>query len=403
MSEKNHVPVQAPSSGAAPSASSVPSIQEQKAGDPGLFRMPARGDGASPILFVETMSVDNLLERAMLDLEAEMWQSAVVYADRALAVDPDCSRPWLVKLMADVKASTPEKLKLVPDPLENRPAYIRIMERNDDSVRSLVRDANAYICAHLDEIHRNELDEADRLISIAAVVPDLNGAREILDRLPSFPAADGLRKRLARETELLAEETYRRADQYASNYEWERAAALLESLPSLPKARIRLIDCREGQKLEQHYQEGVALHGKNQFREAAEVFRSLPGYRDSDLRLKRCSRMIRGSKVRAVGTAHTWAVVANSVLSAFMGLGAVISAPGVLLKYLFGFPVTVAAVVLTIIRSRYRPTKRMWIAMAAVMAVYLALVLTGVLSFGAGTSFLPSLIYLALAAGLIFT
>lgn len=400
MSEKQRVPDIIPDSGSAPAA---PSIQEQPAGSSGLFRMPARGDGASPVLFVETMSVDNLLERAMLDLDSEMWASAVVYADRALAVEPDNSRAYLVKMMADLKVSAPDRLRLVQSPLEYHPCYRKIMELDDPSVSALAREANDYICAHLDEIHRSELDEAERLISMAVVVPDLQKARQVLAPLPSFPAADSLREKLEREAERLAGETFRQADLHASRYEWDQAAALFESVAeTMPNARLRLIDCREGRKMEQRYREGVALHEKNQFREAADIFRSMPGYRDSDMRLKRCSKMIRGNKVRAVGTAHTWAVVANAVFAALMGLGAVISGPGMLVKYLFGFPVTIAAVVLTIIRSRYRPTKRMWLVMAGVLAAYLVLTLTGVLTFGAGNSFLASLIYLILAGSLIF-
>ena len=142
---------------------------------------------------------------------------------------------------------------------------------------------------------------------------------------------------------------------------------------------------------------------KNQFREAAEIFAELENYKDSPQRFKRCNRMIKGNKVRAVGQEHTKAAWVNVFLSAFMALACMISAPThIMINFLWGVPLIIFSVVMTIIRARYRPAKRMWIVMAVVSGLFIVLTVSGILPFGPGANSIPSLIYLAMTMGLIF-
>ena len=115
--------------------------------------------------------------------------------------------------------------------------------------------------------------------------------------------------------------------------------------------------------------------------------------------------MIKGKKVRAVGREHTKASWLNVFLSAFMALGCTVSAPSnILISFLWGIPLIIFSIVMTIIQARYRPAKRMWLVMAAVFALFIVLAAVGVLPFGqsqSGTIF-PSLLYLVMTACLIF-
>ena len=93
------------------SSAAQPSIQQQS---PSQVRTAARGDASSaPVLFVETLGLEDLLDRAALDIETEFWPSAAAYADRALAVDPSCARAWLYKLLADLNATTKAKIRQI--------------------------------------------------------------------------------------------------------------------------------------------------------------------------------------------------------------------------------------------------------------------------------------------------
>ncbi len=388
----------------------VPSIQERKPAPPpsgpSSVRAPARGRaGSAPVLFVENQSLDSLLERAELDLEAGFWPSAKAYADRALALDPGNEQARLILFMAEVKAAGRDKLRLTTRPLEDFPAYRDLMASGSGETRTLLEESNRFICSHLDELYRPQMDQVRYLMEKAVTVPDLAEARPILEQLPSFPASAALRRDFAALEQNLFAPTFARAEDAMRNLEWEEAVRLFESIGGNEKSRLRLIDCRAGLEKELLYRQGVAFQQNNQFREAAEAFAGLEGYRDSGMRFSRCNRMIRGKKVRAVGRRHTQAVWANVFMSLFTSVGCFVSAPcytPLNLNFLWGLPMAVAALVLTIVKARYRSAKRMWAVMGAVLAVVLIGTLTGLIPFSPAENALPSLFYLLMTAALIF-
>ena len=396
--------------------SSAPSIQQQKHPE---RNAPARGEAeATPILYVETQSLENLLERAELDLEAGFWTNANSYADRALKLDPSNSRAVLVKLLADLKATGTEGLKQQRHPISGHPLYQTLMQVGDPAAKQAVSSANDYICSHLEELYRDDLDEIRHDLAAAQLAPDIAKAKESLEKIPSFPAADALRAQCEEKARALFAPTWAQAGQYAKEYRWAEAAALYESISYDEKSRVALIDCRNGAEKEARYRQGVEYQEKYQFREAAEAFAALENYRDSTQRFQRCNRMIKGKKVRAVGTKHTLAAWANVFATIFTALTGVFTLSPVqggsffpsiaqfLGNMLWGVPVVVLSLVLSIVKARYRPAKKIWLVMAAVLGLILVLTTTGVLSFGTSTGMIPNLysglIYLILTACLIF-
>ena len=363
-----------------------------------------RGDARStPVLFVETLSLDDLLERAELDVEASFWPSAITYSDRALALDPDNSQAYLYKLLADLKVTSIEQLKYQKRPFDDNPYYQKIMRLKDEDIKSMLRQSNQYVCDHLSELYQSELDEVRHALTYAKFVSDVSKAEELLEHIPQFPASDQLRAECSnKKTELFAS-TYEQAENYARESKWAEAVSLLESISYDEKSRVKLIEYKRKLEIENKYLQGVAFQEKNQFREAAETFAELESYKDSAQRFKKCNRMIKGKKVRAVGKEHTKAAWLNVFLSALMALGCMISAPSnILINFLWGIPLIIFSVVMTIVQARYRPAKRMWIVMAAIFGLFIILTATGVLPFGQSTTTLPSIIYLAMMLGSIF-
>ena len=115
-----------------------PSIQETK---PAAGKSAARGDAKStPVLYVESLSLENLLERAELDLEAEFWPSAASYADRALALDPSCAQAYVYKLLADLKATGFDRLKDQKRPFGSHPDYLKALEFGDADLRNRLQE-----------------------------------------------------------------------------------------------------------------------------------------------------------------------------------------------------------------------------------------------------------------------
>ena len=384
------------------SGDAVPSIQQQKT--PETPRKAATGDmNASPVLFVENLPLEDLLSRAELDAEAQFWPSAVMYADRALALDPAQPRAYACKLLADLKTPSIGQLKNLRHPFDDNPNYLKIMQLGDESLKGELRAANQYICDHLEELYRSELDQVRHALAYAGVAGDLAPAEAILEHIPTFPASEQLKKECAEKKQELFARTFGMAEQCEREAKWEEAVRLYESISYDEKSRARLIECRKRLETEKKYRQGLAFQQANLFREAAQVFAELENYKDSGTRFQKCNRMIRGKKVRAVGREHTKAAWVNVFLSAFMALGCAVSAPAnPLLSMLWGVPLIIFSVVMTIIQARYRPARRMWLVMAAAAGLFVVLTAAGVLPFGPAANSIPSLIYLALTMGLIF-
>ena len=379
-----------------------PSIQQIT---PSKAKSVARGDARSmPVLFVENLSLDDLLERAELDVEAEFWPSAVAYADRALATDPSNAKAYLYKLLADLKATGVEQLKKQKRPFDDNPYFQKVMLLGDEKLKRSLLESNQFVCDHLSELYQGELDQIRHALTYAKVVSDIGEAERLLEHIPQFPVSDQLRNQCAEKKKELFSHTFEQAENYARESKWAEAVSLLESISYDEKSRVRLLEYKRKLETENKYLQGVAFQENNQFREAAEVFAQLEDYRDSLQRLKRCNRMIKGDKVRAVGKEHTQAAWVNVFLSAFMALGCMISAPSshIILNFLWGIPLVIFSVVMTIIRARYRPAKRMWMVMAAVFGAFIILAATGILPFAQATTALPSIIYLALMLCSIF-
>ena len=385
------------------SGSTAPSIQQRPA-PAGTGKKAATGDiHATPVLFVENLSLEDLLERAELDAEAGFWPSVTMYADRALALDPDQPRAYACKLLADLKTTRIEDLKKLRYPFDGNPNYQKVMQLGDEQLKDRLRSGNQYICDHLEELYRTDLDEIRHALAYANVVSDLDGAESRLEHIPAFPVSEQLRKECAEKKQALFARTFELAENCEREGKWAEAVGLYESISHDERSQVRLIECREKLERENKYQQGLAFQKENQFREAAQAFAELENYKDSAERFRKCNRMIKGKKVRAVGREHTKAAWLNVFLSAFMALGCTVSAPSnILINFLWGIPLIIFSVVMTIVQARYRPAKRMWLVMAAVFALFVVLAAVGVLPFGQSGTVLPSLLYLAMTACLIF-
>lgn len=383
------------------SSNPPPSIQQQISGK---SQRAARGDNRStPVLFVETLGLDDLLERAALDVEASFWPSAIAYSDRALALDPGNSQAYLYKLLADLKVTSIEQLKHQKRPFDDNPYYQKIMLLDDEDIKGMLRQSNQYICDHLNDLYQSELDEVRHALTYAKVVSDVTKADSLLEHIPQFPASDQLRTECSRKKSELFAYTYEQAEIYARESKWTEAVSLLESISYDEKSRVKLLEYKRKLEIESKYLQGVAFQEKSQFREAAETFAELESYKDSAQRFEKCNRMVKGKKVRAIGKEHTKAAWLNVFLSVLMALGCMISAPSnILVNFLWGIPLIIFSVVMTIIKARYRPAKRIWIVMACIFGLFIVLTATGMLPFGQSTTNLPSIIYLAMMLGSIF-
>ena len=356
-----------------------------------------------PVLYVEEDSFDDLIEKAEASLEIEFWLGAMSYAERAQALEPQNTRAYVCMMLADLKCKNIEDIKLLKSPIDNNQFYRQLLILGDEELKHNLAEVNSYICSRLRDSYQGELDQIKHDMERATIVPDLNRAEKLLETLPNFTDAIVLKENLAKKKHELLDETINHAKKCANNYNWAEAIVVLESISFDEKARILLLDYKQQLEIDRAYIQGVRLQEKYDFRGAADIFSTLGNYRDSQERLKKCRRMIKGERVRAVGRKHTCAVWVNVFLSAFLALGCFVSAPThVLVSFLWGIPLCVFSVVMSIIRARYRPAKRMWIVMAVVLSIFIILTATNSLPFSQSQSLIPSIVYLVLMLCSIF-
>ena len=238
--------------------------------------------------------------------------------------------------------------------------------------------------------------------TIASTGIRVSEVKYILSAIPSYPEADEFRNECFRAKGELTEATYQMAKQKMADMEWAEAYDLFESIESYKNSKIQMIECKEGMKKEELYRAAMEQENQGKFQDAGAAFEQLKDYRDSKRHALKNRRLVHGNKVRAIGKKHTGAAFANIALSSFYSLGCCVSFPNnILINLLWGIPLMIAAVVLTIVRSRYRPTKRMWTMMGVTFSAFVVLAACGAITYGFSDSVFSSLFYLLATAAII--
>ena len=106
-------------------------------------------------------AVEPLLKRAFMFLEDGNWQEADTYCEKVLDQDPENARAYLGKLMAELRIPTQDELKDNPNPLAELDNYKKALRFADDSLRTVLTEANEQIC------RRNTKAVYDRAVEIA--------------------------------------------------------------------------------------------------------------------------------------------------------------------------------------------------------------------------------------------
>ena len=85
---------------------------------------------------------ESLLKRTKMFLEEEDWDSASVYCEQILDIDPECSLAYLFKLMIQLRVTSPDKLALLPEPFSEDKNYQKALRFADDPLRRILEGYN---------------------------------------------------------------------------------------------------------------------------------------------------------------------------------------------------------------------------------------------------------------------
>lgn len=349
----------------------------------------------APVLVVDSYSVEQLLEHADRDIEMGFFPVARSDAERVLAKEPDNCHALLIMLMADLKVQETDKLQEQPYPLDSNPYYQRILRTGNKKYSDYLVEVNRTISGRLKDHWQKELDNVQYILQQSKTVRDVQKAEEILKSVPSFDEADKVRNECLRLKDELAEDTYRLAEKKAAELQWDEAYDLYKSIDTYRQSRVNMIACEDGKKKEIQYCSALKYETDGKFKEALQAFEALGDYRDGNQHITKLKKLVRGNKVRVIGKKHTAAIFVNIALSVFFSLGCAISFPNsIWINLLWGIPLIIVSFVLTIVRSRYRATKRMWMAMGIAFALFIILTVCGAITYGKSSALWSSLFYL---------
>lgn len=96
-------------------------------------------------------TVESLLKRISIFLEDEEWDSATVYCEQALDINPECALAYLYELMAKLHVTEQVKLAELLTPLDNEKLYQKAVRFADDNFRSVICGYNDAIIARNNE------------------------------------------------------------------------------------------------------------------------------------------------------------------------------------------------------------------------------------------------------------
>ena len=255
---------------------------------------------------VNEKNLDASLLRASMFLEDEDWNTARAYYNAVLDIDPTCAAAYVGLYLSDKHISSEDEFGswLSQYKVDNEDKNIKKAIRFGYDKHDLKKYSEDYIAVQAKKAETARKDQilkrAETIIAKPeATIISLKKSLEELKAIPGWKNADGLmydcRKRIA---EIEAFEEAAQIAEAAAQKEKERQAAENRIAAELAKKRLRktisivvpivgvciiavvllitvIIPNRK-------YNKAIALYNNGQYDEAATLFMSLNGYKDSD-------------------------------------------------------------------------------------------------------------------------
>ena len=206
----------------------------------------------------ETVIVNNaasaevtpLIKRIFLFLEDGEWEKADEYCERVLDKDPENALAYLGKLMVNLKVKKREALKKCSEPFNNN-KYFSKASRFSAEIAKELETANEFIIKRNEETRKQKIynDAVDKMQK-AHTDSDFKAAADVFTRIKGYKDADELLQKC-----MEGEETAKKEATYeAALFRMDRAET------------------------------------ESEFQEAARIFGTIKGYRDSDELAEKCSK-----------------------------------------------------------------------------------------------------------------
>ena len=146
------------------------------------------GSSASTAENTVTTNTVPLVKRLFMFLEDGDWNSANVYSEKILDIDPENAHAWLGKLMSFLKVSRSEDLHNQSQPFDGDKYCLKVMRFGDEVLKKQIQDANEYIR------QRSIVEQAVVMIEKASTIDECEEAKRLLSSLSDY---EGIQEKIA--------------------------------------------------------------------------------------------------------------------------------------------------------------------------------------------------------------
>ena len=228
----------------------------------------------SPELSSSLSNVNPLLERAFIFLEDKKWGEADTYCEKVLDLSPKNARAYVAKLMAELKVCRMEDLANCKQPFDDNGNYLKAIRFGDEGLTKLLM---GYIDAINTRIENEEKESQLRELAIRARIEEEKKEALLRERTPE-------------------ERTYKSALFYAMNSSndyasHKYAAELFESIPGYKDSDQLKAKCLELWR-EGMYKQGKIEMSDGEYKEALKIFEEIRGYKETQSLIWECKDKI---------------------------------------------------------------------------------------------------------------
>ena len=229
-----------------------------------------------------------LLRRAKIFIEDGDWASADEYAEKVLDLEPENSRAYVIKLLAEKRAHSIDEIIQSKVPLDDNGNYKKALRFSEGDENKEIKRWNTAIL---------EAIESDRLKALLNdILVDLSGAETIsdyekvkrrLELLPNSLESEQLTEECNRKIDGIIEQNYLDAISYQENKKWKEAIECFSKFNGYKDSMSRINQCQAAQREEQ-YESALAYQVSGHWKQAIELFSSLGNYKESQIRVVQC-------------------------------------------------------------------------------------------------------------------
>lgn len=195
-------------------------------------------------------STASLLKRTFMFLEEGDFNSANVYCEKVLDIDPENAQAYVGKLMSELQVRKQEYLNDCEQPFDDSNNYKKALRFGDDNLRSILQNYIEHIKTRNEQSRLEGIyNKACNIMNLAKYESSYRDAADLFNSISKYKDADVLAQKclenaeVSRKNEILSAAKSKMMGVVASNY--EEAIKLLESISGWKNADEQLSICKK--------------------------------------------------------------------------------------------------------------------------------------------------------------